>query len=389
MSPKPGCLERLFETDDFLQRSWPGRSQVAHGPIERLGPLGALPQFSDLALLLKTHQDRIRVALSDKRDEHSSIEVEVEQAAEHHRQGLALILNSVERFLPPVQIWLDGLRAELGLPRKCDPRAIVYLSPAGSGNSPHFDANANFVVQIRGRKRWTIAPNRHVLNPTDRWAMNEDEQSEELEGYVEGALPTQMPADAETFELVAGSVLFVPRGYWHQTESNQDTLALNFTFGQPTWADVVLAALRTRLLKDPRWRELADGLCAPQRAAAAQTRLTELLARLPGEVERLDADQIVAAVDAQTAWLLVPRAFLRLEAGAVIASLGAETFEIDADLTLHPVLEWIGRQRTPFSLEQAALHFPTLIDGLPALLLALSSQRLLGKHRCRPSPDRD
>ncbi len=385
------CLQRMFGANDFLDRSWPARHAVAHGPLDRLAPLGTVPQFFDLALLLSTYEDKVRVALPDKRDEHSSLQVEGEHAAQLHSEGMALIFNAVERFIPPVQYWLDALRTELGLPLKCDPRSIVYASPRGSGNSPHFDANANFVVQIRGTKRWRIAANSHVVNPTDRWAMNQDDVPEELESYLDHPLPTQMPADALTFELVAGSVLFVPRGYWHETESDDDTLALNFTFGQPTWADLMLTALRSRLLKDPSWRELATGLRAPDPARARRSadHLDAMLGQLQLDVAALSQLEIVEAMDAQSAWLLVPRAFLRVEGGTVIASLGAGPFQIDADPSLHPILEWIGRQRTPFSVEQIALHFPALVPGIPSLLHTLKSNHLLGKHRCVPSPDRD
>ncbi len=374
------CLELMFATDAFLARCWPSRHRVAHGPLSRLGQLASLPPLFDLNLLLATHADRIRVALPDKRDEHSSVEVDAARASQSHREGLALIFNQVERFLPPVQQWLESLRRELGLPLKCNPRAIVYASPAGSGNSPHFDANANFVIQVRGCKRWRIAPNRHVADPTDRWAMNEDELSDELEGYVEGPLPTLMPADAETFDLVPGSVLFVPRGYWHQTEAEEDTLALNFTFGQPTRADQLLAALRTRLLKDPAWRALATGL---------QSEVGHLLEQLGDQVAGLEPSEVHDALDPQTTWLLVPRAFLRIDEARVTASLGAGEFSLDTEPALHPVLEWIARQRTPFSLEQAALYFPEVVDALPELLRTLRSKRLLGRHRGRPSEDRD
>ena len=186
-----------------------------------------------------------------------------------------------------------------------------------------------------------------------------------------------MPDDAESFVLRRGSVLFVPRGYWHATQSDEDTLALNFTFGQPTWADVLLTALRTRVLKDASWRALARGPAGAMRA------------KLMDEVAKLDDAEVADALDLQTAYLLVPRGFLRIEDGAVIASLGTGTFEIDADVSLHPVLEWIGRQRTPFSVEQAALHFPTLTPGLPQLIATLTANRLLGTHRCRPSEQRD
>jgi 50S ribosomal protein L16 3-hydroxylase len=57
-----------------------------------------------------------------------------------------------------------------------------------------------------------------------------------------------------------GCVLFVPRGYWHETTTEEDSLSLNFTFSQPTWADVFTKSLQELLLRSPEWRELADGL---------------------------------------------------------------------------------------------------------------------------------
>ena len=369
-----GCLEQLFtgqSTDSFLSKHWPDHHLVFHGPLERLGALVELPEFAQLETLLGSYRDKVRIALPDKRDEHSSLQVDALTAAALHRNGMALILNGVERFLPLVAEWLTELRLELGLPLECEPRSIVYATPAGAGNSPHFDANANFVVQLRGTKRWHVAPNRHVPHPTDRWAMNETGLSAELAGYVDAPLPTQMPADTEVIDLKPGSVLFVPRGYWHATEADEDTLAINFTFGQPTWADLVLVALRKRLLKDGEWRVLAND----------PSRVAEMLARLQSEVERLDLPEVLEALDEAPDYLLVPEGFLRVEDAKVLASLGAEEFEIEVDESLHALLAWIGEQGSPFSSEDAASHFPELASGLPGLLTTLESKGLLQRQR--------
>ena len=355
---KPGCLEHLFRGHAFLAECWPDQHLVAHGPLERLGPLSALPELADLGLLLASYGDRVRVALPEKRDEHSCLQVEPSAAAALHGQGMALILNGVERFLPLVQDWLTALRTELGLPPGCEPRSIIYVTPKGAGNSPHFDANANFVVQVRGTKRWHLAPNTHVPDPTDRWAMNEGPLPEELRGYALTPLPTALPADAEVIDLKPGSVLFVPRGYWHSTEADEDTLALNFTFGQPTWADVALGALRALLLKDRAWRRLATG---PTPSAG-------LLARLRDEVAALEGEPLYA---------LVPEGFLRVEDEKVLASLGEDEFELDADERLHPVLAWIGAQGGPFSAEDVARQAPELSGALAELLAVLEAKGLL------------
>ena len=351
-------LERMFTGHSFLTESWPEHHLVSHGELERLGELSTLPEFTDLALLLARYRDRVRVALPDKRDEHSSLQVESSAAAALHGQGMALILNGVERFLPPVQEWLTALRLELGLPPGCEPRAIIYVTPSGAGNSPHFDANANFVVQLRGTKRWHVAPNTHVPDPTDRWAMNEGPLPEELRGYALTPLPTELPADTEVIDLKPGSVLFVPRGYWHSTEADEDTLALNFTFGQPTWADVVLGQLREKLLKDRAWRKLATG----------PTPSPELLARLRAEV---------VATDEAPLFVLVPEAFLRVEDAKVLASLGEGEFELDADERTHPALAWIGEQGGPFSAEDVAMHSPELSGEAADLLAMLEAKGLL------------
>ncbi len=384
---EPGCLARLFSDqspDAFLDGHWPDRHLVCHGPLERLGALAELEAFSNLDVLLRTYRDKVRIALPDKRDEHSSLQVDAMTAAALHRNGMALILNGVERFFPLVDQWLHELRKELGLPLKCDPRSIIYVTPAGAGNSPHFDANANFIVQLRGTKRWRVAPNRHVPHPTDRWAMNETGLSEELQGYVDGPLPTELPDDAEVFDLEPGSVLFVPRGAWHSTEADEDTLALNFTFGQPTWADLVLVGLRRRLLKDGDWRELATGLTSRDaaRAEACKATLIEKLASLQREVEQLSPSEITEAFDEAPWYQLVAEGFLRVEDGKVLASVGDdETFEIDADESLHEVLGWLGEQGTPFSAAAMAPHFPELASGLPGLLETLESKGLLERHR--------
>ena len=369
-----GCVERLFtghSTDSFLAKHWPDLHLVSHGPLERLGELAQLPELATLETLLASYRDKVRIALPDKRDEHSSLQVDALTAAALHRNGMALILNGVERFLPVVAQWLTELRLELGLPLECEPRSIVYATPSGAGNSPHFDANANFVVQLRGTKRWHVAPNRHVPHPTDRWAMNETGLSPELAGYVEGPLPTQMPADTEVIDLKPGSVLFVPRGYWHATEADEDTLAINFTFGQPTWADLTLVALRKRLLKDPAWRDLAND----------PSRVAEMLAGLQAQVERLEPAEVLGALDEAPLYLLVPEGFLRVEDAKVLASLGAEEFEIEVDESLHALLAWIGEQGSPFSTEDAAMNFPELASGLPGLLETLQQKGLLIRQR--------
>jgi 50S ribosomal protein L16 3-hydroxylase len=47
-------------------------------------------------------------------------------------------------------------------------RNLVYATPAGKGNAPHFDQNFNFVLQLEGTKKWWLAKNKTINNPMTR-----------------------------------------------------------------------------------------------------------------------------------------------------------------------------------------------------------------------------
>ncbi len=40
--------------------------------------------------------------------------------------------------------------------------------------------------------------------------------------------PTSMPKDAHIVDIAAGGLVFVPRGWWHETESRGECLQVNF-----------------------------------------------------------------------------------------------------------------------------------------------------------------
>jgi 50S ribosomal protein L16 3-hydroxylase len=206
-----------------------------------------------------------------------------------------LAFSDAEHVFPVLKGILERLRWDLQLPLCTFGRCPIYASPNGSGEALHFDQNANFVIQLKGEKVWRVAPNRHVTRPTDRYTTAHPIPSSELLLYSPAELPTTLPLDTETIHMKPGSVLFVPRGYWHQTQALGESLSLNFTFDQPTWADLLPSDLRQRLLGDASWRELASGAgCLHAEAAQrAVSRLKTLIASLPDEFQSVDADHAI------------------------------------------------------------------------------------------------
>lgn len=293
------CIEQLFAVTDlegFLAEFWPRKATVTHGSLARFESLSSLPELSSVSAVLAAFSEPVMVMMPDERDESSTVKVDGRAARKLYENGMALCFSSVDAAMPEVSRWLQAIRIELGLPSATYARALIYAAKPGAGNKPHYDANANIVVQLQGTKRWQIAPNSHVIDPTDRWAMTSPHLPPELDARSP-RMPREMPSDATSIDLVPGSVLFVPRGYWHATDvCSEDTLALNFTYSQPTWAEVVTAALLSRLHREPAFRALADGLESesPDRAQGAALQLDQMFAMFKDHVQNLSTDDVLA-----------------------------------------------------------------------------------------------
>ena len=261
-----------------------------------LASVKALPFLTSLDALLNSWPTVIQAHLPDIRDEVSSIDIYPKDAKKIFNNGMGLLFNEADKISPELVQWLSGIKQELGLPTLTYGRCLIYATPDGRGTAPHFDQNINFVLQISGTKKWMMAPNHHVQNPMTRHTMGL-ETDPELMSYLEAPLPEEMPHDILTFELKPGSLLFVPRGYWHSTEAQGDALALNFTFTAPTWIDLFTMALRSRLSQVPEWRSTADGVSSIEHREMAEMKFNELLAMIVQDLPNWRAEDILGAVE--------------------------------------------------------------------------------------------
>lgn len=284
------------KTTDFLalyERNEP--FVVHHGPNE-LKSLRDLPFLSSLETLLKSWPGAIQAHLPDVRDEASSIDTTAKDAQKLFDNGLGLLFNEAHKMSPVLEEWVHKIREDLGLSALTYGRSLIYATPDGKGTAPHFDQNINFVLQIHGTKKWTLAPNHTVANPMVRHTMGQPVDPEMM-SYLESPMPEKMPKETISFDLKPGSLLFVPRGCWHETEAEGHALSLNFTFTAPTWADLFLSALRSRLILAPEWRETADGVSDPDRRFTAEKKFDYLLSTLVNDLPNWQADDILDATE--------------------------------------------------------------------------------------------
>ncbi len=260
---------------------------IPHVNDGMLSSLRELPFLDSLDSLLGIWPASIQVHLPDLRDEASSIDTDSQHARSFYDQGMGLLFNNAHELSPMLSDWLQEIRKSIGLSALTYGRNLIYATPDGKGTAPHFDQNINFVLQIKGTKHWKVAANKHLLNPMTRHTMGQPVDPE-MNTYLEQTLPTEMPLDAQDFELKPGSLLYVPRGCWHSTEAEGDALALNFTFTAPTWIDLFTAALRGRLIASPEWRETAD---------LSEDKFDELLAELKADMPGWRAADILGATE--------------------------------------------------------------------------------------------
>lgn len=274
--------------DRFIADCWPNDALVAHDDVGRFtwwspdGPFASLAAFAEAASSTDAYT---MVYSGEQRDESTAFAVEAEQTPLCVVRKTMFSVGRAELHFPEIHDFLTSLHQELRLPDFANARSIVYGSFGGPAAAWHWDAGANFIVQVAGSKRWKISRNSLIEHPPDRYSVAMGEWSERLAGLIDSPPPTTGPTEYTEVTLTAGSVLFLPAGWWHSTESDAESLAVNFTFGIPDRLRVVTRLLTQRLRSQEAWREPA--------VSASAEELDGLLAQLAGEIASMSASDLL------------------------------------------------------------------------------------------------
>lgn len=178
--------------------------------------------------------------------------------------------------------------------------ANAYLTPPhAQAFAPHYDDHDAFVLQAEGTKRWTVYGALEAF-PLARQSAAIDRE--------------RLPAMRLQATLRAGDALYVPRGFYHEAETDDDpSLHLTLSVRPVTWADVLSRAaahcpsvrevlplhgladgeaFRTALRG--KLRDVADAIGAHEAARESlQSALDELTPEDETAVSGLDADAVV------------------------------------------------------------------------------------------------
>jgi hypothetical protein len=297
--------------------------------------------------------------------------------------GLTVQFEDIAPIVAATASDLRQLEAELGVARG-SARASVFCSPLVDGLSVHFDAQDLFSIQLKGTKRFRIAPVRELRYPCGTQFVPDTEPFDFLYPQVPGGFPDPASADFATVEMQPGSVLFLPRGTWHATESGGDSLSVSIGLYLPSAADCVLEQLQLLLVQNPEWRRpLYGGWGDGAARDAAAAHLSRLLARLPQDGAALRVEDVLAglllpeqrlaAITPESRFQKTPHS--RLEIGPAIAARGyahevvlitiadpnygeRPSTRLEVAPEAAAVFRWIADSRAAFRAGELAERFP-------------------------------
>jgi len=153
-------------------------------------------------------------------------------------EGATLTLAFLDTVLPSLEQLCRQIEIELSMPLQ----ANVYLTPPDEqGANVHYDTHDVFVLQVSGSKQWTIYDAPLPLP---------------LSGQVYDPEVHRPGAPTLEFELDAGDVVYIPRGWLHQARATSST-SLHITAGvlRYTWTDLLLELVSRVALEEPAFRK--------------------------------------------------------------------------------------------------------------------------------------
>ncbi len=192
--------------------------------------------------------------------------------------GATIVLQALHRTWPAVIDFSTRLGEDLGHPVQ----ANAYVSPPSSrGFAAHYDVHDVFVLQLAGRKHWTVhapvCPDPLRDQPWDRYA-----------DAVRAAARDEPPVLDTVLE--PGDALYLPRGYLHAA-TTLGGVSAHLTVGVHTVTRFALVeALCALVADDPDLRrslplglDLADPDALTPHLRATLDALTDALQRVPAE----------------------------------------------------------------------------------------------------------
>jgi ribosomal protein L16 Arg81 hydroxylase len=351
----------------FMAAHWPERPFVAHRTLEELPDVLRPALLREPTQLTRVYRGSVEVTNGQRGQYRLS---GADPSVYFDVLGLAARFSELESYLPSAQPWLRALERDLGVPEGAA-ALYAFINAEHIGLAAHCDPTEHIAIQLAGTKTF-----RYRANPLSRHAAMSHsallEPTRSALAQSPHGLPSwpQLPDDAESVTLAPGSVLFLPRGVYHETRGGPGgrSVTLVIQVATPSHAQLLARYLTDYLLQSEAWRAPAAGAWAaePATRAAALARLERLVSELASGEHSLSAEHMVRHAEGGAA----SQAFewgaqlQRNQAVPVRLSGSGDTLVItagDKQVSLagktRPVLGWLLERTERFDLSDLARAF--------------------------------
>lgn len=237
----------------FFEQHWGRASFHAAGESARFAAIYDLQRWE-----AGTFSGPVDAAVVDDNRQQHQFRIDPAQARESFDAGKTLCAD-VSRT-EEVAAFLDALSDRLEVGR--GGFAKLYASPPGVGFATHFDPDHVFVLQLRGRKRWwfgetpAIPFSVHGGKVQDGVAVHTYPRSGEPVVTDEGQpLPAASRSTLRSVVLEPGDLLYLPPGTWHETEAQQESVAISLSPPRVTVAHVLLHTIESAMSRAEGFRQ--------------------------------------------------------------------------------------------------------------------------------------
>ncbi len=264
MSVRPLITQQLVgeaNLTTFLREDFGVRPRVFGGTAHAFIPLGDWAAVS--RLVEETRCDR--VVVRDGGAHPGPAPTRMDEARALFAEGCSVMLRGVD-------LWdqaLGDFGRRLAMELQGRLNLHVYATPQSRGSFGwHHDPEDVFIVQTKGRKRYTLRENTVFPNPVL------DRMGTRAELAREKTAPLEVA-------LAEGDVLYIPPGCWHTTLALEDSLSISVGLLRLSYLDV-LDLLRAQLLEVPEARTrlpplgLVSAVDDPQKLPALRGELEEV-----------------------------------------------------------------------------------------------------------------
>ncbi len=234
----------------------------------------------------------------------SQLQIKNGHAPHMYANGWSLQVEELHLLEPKFMELATLIRDQVGLFSGME--AGVMLATEGRGYPMHTDPNPNvWIFQIFGRKKWTYAKRPCVDRPLEYSIMPRGDRLPPSNSPYYDMGPRLGPDDVAEVVLEPGDVFYFPGGTWHAAQALDECCHVIIADTNTTWADVLMPAIRDRLLPRAEWRQVPEDHGADRAALKAA-----LMARLD------DIKQVIDGLSPDEAWQIVEDGLAERRKGA-------------------------------------------------------------------------